>query len=150
MKARRKARHIALQALYEIDSTGHAASEVVGRHLSMQPAIPAATQTFASKMVYAILTYQERVDKVIQDYASEWPLEQMAIIDRNILRIAIYEFGINHETPLKVAINEAVELAKTFGSESAPRFINGVLGSLASRHQDIRQNLAEHTAEAAK
>ncbi len=73
------------------------------------------------------------MDVLIARYAPEWPLDQMAVIDRNILRIAIFEFYIGGETPVKVAINEAVELAKTYGSDSAPRFINGVLGTLAEQ-----------------
>ena len=68
---------------------------------------------------------------MIQRHAPEWPIDQMAVVDRNVLRIAIYEFRVAHLTPLKVAINEAIELAKTFGSDSAPRFVNGVLGALA-------------------
>jgi len=79
------------------------------------------------------------LDRLIQKYAPEWPLDQMALIDRNILRIAIWEFAAERETPIKVAINEAVELAKLYGSDSAPRFVNGVLGALATRQSEIRQ-----------
>jgi N utilization substance protein B len=76
---------------------------------------------------------REWLDGYIARYAPEWPVEQIAIIDRNILRIAIFEILARSDTPLKVAINEAVELAKTFGSDSAPRFVNGVLGTLAAK-----------------
>ena len=78
---------------------------------------------------------------MIHRHAPEWPLRQMAIIDRNVLRMAIWEFAINDSTPTKVAINEAVELAKRFGSDSSARFVNGVLGTLASKENDIRQIL---------
>ena len=98
---------------------------------------------FASRLIVGILKYQERMDTIISRYAPEWPLDQMAVIDRNILRIAIYEFLIDGETPVKVAINEAVELAKTYGSDSAPRFVNGVLGTLADEADGLRQELAD-------
>jgi N utilization substance protein B len=81
------------------------------------------------------------LDQVIARYAPEWPLDQIAAIDRNILRIATWEFAAQRATPVKVAINEAVELAKAFGSDSAPRFVNGVLGSLAEHENEIAQFL---------
>jgi N utilization substance protein B len=81
------------------------------------------------------------MDRLIARYAPEWPLDQMAVIDRNILRIAIYEFLITDETPVKVAINEAVELAKVYGSDSAPRFINGVLGTLADELSQLKSEV---------
>jgi N utilization substance protein B len=146
LKARRKARQLALQALYEIDCAGHPVSEVLVQHLQADPQ-PEGVRTFAYALVNGVLTHQEHMDALIQEYAPEWPLEQMAVIDRNILRIAIYEFAVSGDTPLKVAINEAVELAKAFGSDSAPRFINGVLGSLASRHNEIRQILGAQATE---
>ena len=81
------------------------------------------------------------IDKIIVETAPEWPLEQIAAIDRNILRMALWEFAVFRETPLKVAINEAVELAKLYGSDSAPRFINGVLGALAEHQNEIHQTI---------
>jgi len=86
-----------------------------------------------------VLQHREVLDAFIHRHAPEWPLEQMAYIDRNILRMAIFEFAVDGGTPVKVAINEAVELAKTFGSESAPRFVNGVLGALVERRAAIAQ-----------
>lgn len=96
---------------------------------------------FASRLMQGVVAYQEGMDRLIERYAPEWPLDQMAVIDRNILRMAIFEFIISDETPVKVAINEAVELAKTYGSDSAPRFINGVLGTLAERIPSLREEL---------
>ena len=83
----------------------------------------------------------EELDHFIAEHAPEWPLQQVALIDRNILRIALWEFAVSENIPIKVAINEAVELAKEFGSDSSPRFVNGVLGSLAPRQNEIRQSL---------
>jgi N utilization substance protein B len=83
------------------------------------------------------LEHQAKLDAIIGEIAPQWPPDQMAVIDRNILRMAIYEMLIDPEVPVKVAINEAVELAKTFGSESSSRFINGALGTLAARRNLI-------------
>lgn len=96
---------------------------------------------FASRLVQGVIENQEEMDMLIARYAPEWPLDQMAVIDRNVLRIAIYEFLMDGATPVKVAINEAVELAKTYGSDSAPRFINGVLGTLADQTKQLREEL---------
>lgn len=96
---------------------------------------------FAEQLVTGVIEYQTLMDTLISRYAPEWPLDQMAVIDRNILRMAIFEFLISGETPIKVAINEAVELAKTYGSDSAPRFINGVLGTLADQIPALRQEI---------
>ena len=139
MKARRKARTVALQALYEIDCTSHPVSLVMEERLLDQP-LEADLNEFAQALVAGVVASTPTLDRLIQQYAPEWPLDQMALIDRNILRIAIWEFAAGQHTPIKVAINEAVELAKLYGSDSAPRFINGVLGALALRQGDVMQN----------
>lgn len=140
MKARRQARRVILEALYEIDIANHAPAEVIERRLR-EYFLDEAAIGFANKLLSGILQFQNGMDVLIARYAPEWPLDQMAVIDRNILRIAIYEFLVDTETPVKVAINEAVELAKLYGSDSAPRFINGVLGTLADRIPQLRQEL---------
>jgi N utilization substance protein B len=96
---------------------------------------------FARQIVFGVLPLTNELDHLIAKYAPEWPFDQIAAIDRNILRMACWEFAVYHDTPLKVVINEAVELAKLYGSDSAPRFVNGVLGSLADHQHDIKQNL---------
>jgi transcription antitermination protein NusB len=138
MKARRKARTVALQALYEIDCTSHPVALVLEERLLDQP-LEAELNDFAQQLVTGVVANTLTLDRLIQQYAPEWPLDQMAVIDRNILRIAIWEFAAGQRTPIKVAINEAVELAKLYGSDSAPRFINGVLGALAVRQADVTQ-----------
>ena len=130
MKVRRRSRILALQALYEIDTTQHPPGSVLDQRLSEDP-LPEEGESFARELITGVLKHKSRLDEMIQAYAPEWPVDQMAVIDRNILRIAIYEFHLDKLTPTKVAINEAVELAKLFGSDSAPRFINGVLGAVA-------------------
>ena len=141
MKARTRARSIALQALYEIDMTNHAPVDVLKERLEANPTTDILAE-FIRQIIFGVFPLRERLDHVIARYAPEWPLDQIAAIDRNILRIAAWEFTVGHDTPVKVAINEAVELAKAFGSDSAPRFVNGVLGSLAEHQNEISQLLS--------
>jgi N utilization substance protein B len=138
MKPRTRARSIALQALYEIDITGHPAELVITERLSESP-LEDNLSDFTRKIVFGIQPLIKELDQIIAKHAPEWPLDQVAIIDRNIMRIALWEIAVSNETPLKVAINEAVELGKIYGSESTPRFVNGVLGSLALHYNDIIQ-----------
>ena len=138
MKPRTRARSIALQALYEIDLVGHPIGTVLEGRLA-DASLEERLIEFTEKIVRGVWPMKDDLDAFIAEHAPEWPLDQVAIIDRNILRIALWEFAVTGETPIKVAINEAVELAKQYGSDSAPRFVNGVLGSLATRENEIRQ-----------
>lgn len=131
MRIRRQARIVALQTLFEVDSVNHPAEVVLAQRLEEKP-LPEEGQTFARQLVMGVLEHRPALDAIIQGIATDWPLEQMAIVDRNILRIAVYEITVDGQTPVKVAINEAVELAKIFGSNSSRRFVNGVLGTLVS------------------
>ncbi|MDP2917210.1 MAG: transcription antitermination factor NusB [Dehalococcoidia bacterium] len=128
---RRKARAMALQALYEIDSVGHKAGEVLSRILAAGE-LSEENAEFVRNLVEGALQNRDNIDKRIKEFAPAWPLHQLSVIDRNILRLAIFEILIDNKMPVKVAINEAVELAKNFGSNSSSRFINGVLGSISS------------------
>jgi N utilization substance protein B len=139
MKPRTRARSIALQALYEIDMTGHLPEEVLANRLAETP-LEDNLFEFARSIVFGIQPIVNELDQVIAKHAPEWPLDQVATIDRNIMRIALWEIAVSNQTPLKVAINEAVELGKLYGSESTPRFVNGVLGSLALHYNDIVQH----------
>lgn len=140
MKTRRRARRLALETLYEFDIADHPPEEVMERRLEETPMEQTGVE-FASKLIHGVVQYQARMDRLIERYAPEWPLDQMAVIDRNILRMAIFEFLVDDEIPIKVAINEAVELAKLYGSDSASRFVNGVLGTLADQVPRLRQEL---------
>lgn len=142
---RRIARIIALQALYELDCTNHALEDVLGAHLETLAAdgeLKPDLRRYLYQLVRGVRRERARLDAVIARLAPEFPLEQMAPIDRNLLRIALYEFGISR-TPTKVAINEAVDLAKLFGSENTARFVNGVLGALVERKTELRALLAD-------
>jgi N utilization substance protein B len=140
MKTRRRARRVTLETLYEYDIAGHDPDEVLEQRLEESPMERAGVE-FAQRLIHGVIAYQEHMDRLIARFAPEWPLDQMAVIDRNVLRIAIYEFLVTDETPVKVAINEAVELAKVYGSDSAPRFINGVLGTLADHQEELRREI---------
>lgn len=146
MKSRTRARSLALQVLYEVDLTGHLPGVVLEQRLAEDYSeenslLSPELVEFSRQIISGIVPIAEKIDDVVASYAPEWPFDQIAAIDRNILRIATWEFAISEITPLKVAINEAVELAKFFGSDSAPRFVNGVLGSLADRENEIKQLL---------
>ena len=131
MGARRKARALALQALYEIDSVGHKAEEVLSR-LVADRGLSEESNTFMRELVSGVLYNRDAIDENIERFAPAWPIGQVSAVDRNILRLAIFELLIDNRVPVKVAINEAVELAKSFGSDSSARFVNGVLGSVST------------------
>jgi N utilization substance protein B len=140
VKVRRLARTVALQALYEIDCTHHPPDQVIQHRLEEVP-LPEIAVKFVRHLVYGVLQHREVLDAYIQQKAPEWPLEQVAIVDRNILRMALYEFAVDGRIPVKVAINEAVELGKMFGSDSTSRFVNGVLGALIPLRDEIARRI---------
>jgi N utilization substance protein B len=128
---RRKARALALQALYEVDSVGHEVQGVL-TYLLTKEGLSEGNAAFTRELVNGVIQNRDMIDHNIQKFAPAWPIEQIAVIDRNILRLAIFEILLNNKAPVKVAINEAVELAKTFGSDSSSKFVNGVLGSVSA------------------
>jgi transcription antitermination protein NusB len=129
---RREARVLAFKVLYEVDVAHHPPAAVLERLLAEERVDDRATE-YARELVDGVLRERADLDRVIQERAPTWPLRQMAAVDRTILRLGLYETlhkrGI---VPVKVAINEAIELAKMFGGESSPRFVNGVLGHQAT------------------
>lgn len=159
--ARRRARAIALQALYEMDCAGHSVSEALAllhnRNTWLDEKwredeadfddapLPDKLHPFVYQLVNGILTRLTMLDQIIQEHAPEWPIDQIAIIDRNLLRMALFEFA-SDTTPIRVAINEAVELAKDFGADASPRFVNGVLGSLSAKEQELKATFATFEA----
>ena len=126
---RRKARAVVLQALYEADVAGH---PVVAsfRWLEEEAGLPEATSEYALQVTEGVVRQQDEIDEFIHKFAPAWPVRQLPAVDRNILRLALFELRYGPGIPHKIALNEAVELAKTFGSESSARFVNGVLGSV--------------------
>jgi N utilization substance protein B len=129
--SRRRSRIAAFQALFEADISGRPPLEVLDRHLEESPLSPSGA-AFAHELVGGVARERDTIDDVIRRYAPAFPLADMAPVDRNVLRLAIYEVLFdNRRAPLRVAINEAVEIAKGYGSESSGRFVNGVLGAVA-------------------
>jgi N utilization substance protein B len=133
---------IALQTLYEYDTAQHLPDEVLQRHAEERHLQPRVVE-YAKELVTGVCNHLAEIDAHIQSAAQEWPLQQMARIDKNILRLAIYEILFNNTVPAKAAINEAVELAKLFGSNTSSRFINGVLGTIFNRAQNQPAPIAE-------
>ncbi len=130
--SRRRARILALQTLFEADLVGHDPLEILARDAGESGASPVVS-AYARQLVEGVVANQNQIDRILSQAAPAWPLEQMPAIDKNLLRVAIYEVLFdNKRVPVKVAINEAVEIAKTFGSESTSRFVNGVLGTVVA------------------
>jgi len=132
MSNRHLARTIALQTLYQWDFSGREKKnieETVKRNLdNFAPQFD--DKGFIENLVTGVIKNQEKIDDLIIKYAPEWPIEQITMVDRNVLRIGIQEMKYDTDIPEKVAINEAIELAKTFGGESSGKFVNGVLGTI--------------------
>jgi N utilization substance protein B len=160
MKLRTKSRCLALQILYENDVTEHPLDVIIQdrwdlefpseefheflekelqKGKSTETEIMSSIKEFTLAIVSGVIPNIQKMDEIIAKHAPEWPIDQVAVIDRNILRISLWEFAVEECTPVKVAINEAVELAKMYGSESTPRFVNGVLGSLTEHTSEIHQ-----------
>lgn len=140
MKSRTKARSIALQVLYEVDISGHQPGLVLTERFQRLKMDETLTQ-FISEIVSGVVEYKSILDEFIADFAPDWPLDQVALIDRNLLRIALWEVAVYSKTPVKVVVNEAVELAKLYGSEGSPRFINGVLGGVIDNLEEVKFNM---------
>ncbi len=131
MANRHLSRTVAMQSLYEWDfNDRHPSLLAITEHNVKQFAPGLDDPAFIFDLIKGVEKHIPEIDKIIVKTAPEWPLEQITVIDRNILRLGIYELLFAHEVPPKVAINEAVELGKTFGGESSGKFVNGVLGTL--------------------
>jgi N utilization substance protein B len=142
---RRKARVAALQTLYETDCSVHAPETILDRLLA-EKSLPNETSDFSKRLVSGVLHNKQEIDSVIQQFAPAFPLEQIAVIDRNILRLAIFEILFDNKVPVKVAINEAVELAKNYGGNTSPKLVNGVLGTIVANrteHEKLQRGIKE-------
>jgi N utilization substance protein B len=128
---RHQARELALKVLFQLESSDDSVEEVLSYHAGEGGATPDLTQ-FAGRLVRGVLANQEKLDAILSEASEHWKLEQMAKVDRIVLRIAVYEIAIDRHVPTKAAINESIELAKTFSGEEAGRFVNGILGRVAA------------------
>lgn len=129
VRSLRKGRALALQILYEADVTTHDWEISLEYHASLRNYATPITE-YAKRMIDGVLQDIATLDAEIERFAPNYPVQQLSVVDRNVLRLALYEIRNDAHTPLKVIINEAVEIAKTYGSEASYKFVNGVLGSL--------------------
>ncbi len=135
MGKRRKAREVALQFLYQLDVYGENDPTPHGDEFWSRHPVDPATRIFADGLVRGAKENQPKTDQIIAQYAEHWDLDRMAVADRNILRLAVYEMLWRDDAPPKVVINEAIEIAKKFGTEESSRFINGILDRV---HKELR------------
>ena len=136
MPNRHLARCIAMQTLYEWDFRGEptaAMPAIVEHNLQEFGSGLEEEKKYVLDTVDGVIENQKEIDKVISEFASNWPIQQITIVDRNILRIGVYELKFSAEIPDKVAINEAIEVAKTYGGPASGKFINGVLGAIYNK-----------------
>jgi N utilization substance protein B len=133
MGARRKARELALQMLYQHDLSGNPADTIIGTFEDLQKS-KANTREFATKIFRGTLDHLAQIDEMIVAQADNWRIERMAVVDRNIIRMSIYEFLYETDTPKLVIIDEAIEIAKKFGTQKSSQFINGILDGILKRY----------------
>ena len=128
---RQRARTIAFQVLCEISTTRHDPVKTLDQLLEGSR-LSETNASFTKELVSGVIKNKQEIDEYIRRFAPAWPIEQLPVVDKNILRLAIYEVLLDNRVPTKVAINEAVELAKIFGSENSAKFVNGVLGAVST------------------
>jgi len=138
---RHRVRIAAMQLLFEVDATDHPVDMVLERYVQDEQ-LPSDGERFLHRLVFGVWEHYPYLDRIIEEAAPNWPVSQMPGVDKAILRIALYEILIDdtEQTPIKAVINEAVELAKHFGSDNSSRFVNGVLGTVVSRYTNGRQS----------
>ena len=130
MGTRRTAREYALQMLFQWDITHDEIDQVMATFFQNKPEESPTIVDFAGQLVHGTVAHVEQIDEVIRRHAEHWRLDRMAIVDRNILRVSVWEFLYEKETPMSVVINEAIEIARRFSAQESPQFINGVLDSI--------------------
>ena len=131
MGKRHQARELALKVLFQLESSDDDPDEVLRYHAA-EGAATSDVAHFATQLVRGVIANREKLDGILSATSEHWKLEQMAKVDRIVLRIAVYEITVDRHVPTKAAINESIELAKTFSGEEAGRFVNGILGRVAA------------------
>jgi N utilization substance protein B len=128
---RHQARELALKTLFQLEASNDDPEEVLRYHADEGAATPDVAN-FATQLVRGVIEHRDKLDSILSEASEHWKLGQMAKVDRIILRIAVYEIAIDRKVPTKAAINESIELAKTFSGDEAGRFVNGILGRVAA------------------
>jgi N utilization substance protein B len=135
MRQRTKARKDALEILFQREITGQSLSEVLKVR---EEARGEGVSEFCLRIIQGVEKYKSKIDQLIREYTDNWALERMPIVDRNIIRMGLYEILYEPDIPVSVSINESVELAKVFGSQDSGKFVNGILGRIA---QELKTSL---------
>ena len=143
MGRRRRGREVALQLLYALDITHEELSDVLGTPW-IEALVPEAVHDFTIMLVTGVVEQREAIDALVREWSANWSLSRIGVIERNILRLAIYELLFLPEIPPNVTINEAVEVAKRYGTDESPSFINGILDRI--KHEVMPSEAEEHTA----
>jgi len=141
MSSRHIARSIVMQCLYQWDFRGQPTAvlpAIIDQNLVEFGAGLENERDFVKKTIEGIIDHLPEIDQILSQYATNWPIEAITLVDRNILRIGVYELKFNQEIPAKVAINEAIEIAKSYGGQSSGKFVNGVLGAI---YNDLEKNI---------
>jgi N utilization substance protein B len=136
MGKRRKSRELAVQLLYQLDLTNETDPAVHGEDFWRRHPVEPDVKAFAENLVRGTMLHHTKIDELITQYSHHWELERMAVVDRNILRLGIFELGWVTESPPKVVINEALEISKKFSTEESRQFLNGVLDRVRKELRD--------------
>lgn len=146
---RRRGRVLAMQALYEADVSSHLAEEAIERMTEEGgTSVPHVALQFARELISGVERDREAIDRIIGETATRFPVADLAAVDRNILRVAVFELAFDDRAPVRVVIDEAVELAKLYGTDTSPRFVNGVLGAIATHSGRPRpQKIPTHDSQ---
>jgi N utilization substance protein B len=131
-RGRHQARELALKVLFQLENKPEDDAQAVLEYHAAEDSVTSEVAEFARGLIEGVISNRERLDQLISEASSHWRLDQMGKVDRVVLRIAVYEIAIDREVPVKAAINESIELAKTFSGEESGRFVNGVLGKVAA------------------
>jgi len=142
MGSRRKARECALQLLYQLDLGGGKVKDALEIYWTTQE-VDDDVRTFANSLVEGVIKNLPNIDEIISAYSTNWKISRMASIDKNILRLAVYELAHCPDIPVKVTINEAVEIAKSYGTEESGAFVNGILDNVAKKYAAEKSILDE-------
>ncbi len=137
MTPRRRARAAALEALFEMDFHERDQEQLMDERLE-EAHLSTENREFARRLVQGVIEHKSEIDLSLRDAAPQWPVDQIAPVDKNVLRLAIYEMMFDNSAPAKVAITEAIELARLFGSGASPKFVNGVLGAVMVKIENAK------------
>lgn len=140
MVSRRKSREVALQVLFQVD-VGGADPEEAFQRMVKEFKVPGKARDFSRRLVFGVLEHLSTVDGIIASISRDWNLNRMANVDKNIMRLALFEILYCDDIPSSVSVNEAIELAKIYGGEESSRFVNGILGKVVENPEDYKAGI---------